>query len=811
MNRTIHIATAGSRKSMHWPTTEMSWLEFAEKLKTPIRSSETYQEYIDSTKAKQAQLKDVGGFVGGTFKPERRKAAYAQGRDLITLDLDSIPSGKTDDVLKRVGGLGCAAVIYSTRKHHGFQPRLRVIIPTDRTVSPDEYEPIARKMGHLIGMDMCDPTTFEVSRLMYWPSVSSDGEYVYQLFDKSFMSADGILAMYEDWHDYSAWPQVPGIESVTKRDVAKQADPYTKKGIVGAFCRAYSIEEAMDKYIPDLYAPTKDPNRYTFTGGSTAGGAIIYDGKFLYSHHATDPCSGQLVNAFDLIRLHKFADHDLEAKEGTPVVRMPSYTAMIELARQDDTVAHLMAKERHEEAAEAFGSEPITAQAETTTETDWHERLTLDGNGNIKKTINNAVVVLENDPALKDKIVVDEFASCGLTLGGLPWDPEARKRRWTDADDAGLYNYMELFYGITGRDKIDNALLIVANKHRINEVKDYLLSLTWDGKNRIDTLLPDYLGAEDNEYTRAVMRVMLTGAVARAIEGGVKFDYMAIITGPQGIGKSSFLSILGKEWFSDSLTTFSGKEAAELIQGTWINEIGELTAFSKQENQIIKQFLSKTDDIYRAAYGRRTTKYPRRCVFFGTSNESNYLRDVTGGRRFLPVEVGLHPETKSVWDDLPREVDQIWAEAMVLYQLGAPIYLDKKLEKLAEVVREDYQDTSAKEGAVRDFLDMEIPENWGDMDLMQRRQFYNGNLALPEGTKMVHRETVCVAEIWQECFESQLKFLRRQDSNEITAILERQKGWKKEKKAAKVRQYGTQKVFRRIGIMGGNELNNRNG
>lgn len=789
---------------MYWPTTELTWLEFVDKLKAPIRSSETYQEYIDSTKAKQAQLKDVGGFVGGSFKPERRKASYAQGRDLITLDLDSIPSGKTEDVLKRINGLGCAAVVYSTRKHHGFQPRLRVIIPTDRTVTPDEYEPIARKLGFLIGMEMCDPTTFEVSRLMYWPSVSSDGEYVFRFFDKAFVSADGMLQSYDDWHDCSQWPQVPGIESVTKRDVAKQADPYTKKGVVGAFCRAYSIENAMEKFIPDLYAPTRDPNRYTFTGGSTAGGAIIYDGKFLYSHHATDPCSGQLVNAFDLIRLHKFAAQDLEAKEGTPVVRMPSYMAMTELARQDEAVARLMAEERREEAIKAFGESAALEQHEQQAEpeeVDWHERLTLDGNGNIKKTINNAVLVLENDPALKDKIVVDEFASCGLTLGGLPWDPTDHKRRWTDADDAGLYNYMELFYGITGRDKIDNALLIVSNKHRINEVKDYLTSLRWDGKQRINTLLPDYLGADDSEYTRAVMRVMLTGAVARAIEGGVKFDYMAIITGPQGIGKSSFLSILGKEWFSDSLTTFSGKEAAELIQGTWINEIGELTAFSKQENQIIKQFLSKTDDIYRAAYGRRTAKYPRRCVFFGTSNESNYLRDVTGGRRFLPIDAGGHEPTKSVWDDLPKEVDQIWAEAMALYQLGAPIYLDKKLERLAEVVREDYQETSAKEGTIREFLDMEIPENWDDMDLMQRRQFYNGNLALPEAVKMVHRETVCVAEIWQECFESQLRFLKRQESNEITAILERQKGWRKEKKVKRIKLYGPQQVFRRIGII----------
>ena len=167
---------------------------------------------------------------------------------------------------------------------------------------------------------------------------------------------------------------------------------------------------------------------------------------------------------------------------------------------------------------------------------------------------------------------------------------------------------MELFYGITGREKLDNALLIVSSQNRINDVKEYLKSLKWDGQNRLDTLLSVYLGAEDNGYTRAVMRKSLCAAVARAVTGGVKYDYMPIFTGPQGIGKSTFLRILGKDWFSDSLTSFEGKEAAELIQGTWINEVGELTAMTKQETNAVKQFLSKTDDIYRAAYGRRTNK-----------------------------------------------------------------------------------------------------------------------------------------------------------------------------------------------------------
>jgi putative DNA primase/helicase len=573
-------------------------------------------------KAQQAELKDVGGFVGGTFKNDRRKPEYAEGRDLLTLDLDSIPAGQTDDILRRVSGLGCAAVVYSTRKHAGYAPRLRVIVPLDRTATADEYEPAARKLAALIGIEFCDPTTFEVNRLMYWPSCCSDGEYVYQVFDRPLCNLDGLLGMYGDWTDVIQWPQVPGNEAIERRRLAKQEDPTAKRGVIGAFCRTYTITQAMDTFIPGLYEATDAPGRYTYTGGSTTGGAIVYDGDlFLYSHHATDPCSGQLVNAFDLIRLHKYGDQDAEAKEGTPNNKLPSFMAMSRLAMNDKAVSDLISTERFEQAQEAFAA-PVEASEY---DLSWLSRLTKDGNGKYEKTINNAVIVLENDPLLKERIVTDEFSSCGMVLGKVPWNAEDVKRRWKDADDAGIYRYMETFYGITGREKLDNALLLVSSQNRINDVRDYLQGLQWDGVKRVDTLLPDYLGAEDTPYTRAVMRKSLCAAVARAILGGVKFDYMPIFSGPQGIGKSTFLAILGRDWFSDSLTTFEGKEAAELIQGTWINEVGELSAFTKQETQVIKQFLSKTHDIYRAAYGRRTDKYPRRCVFFGTSNDSEIL------------------------------------------------------------------------------------------------------------------------------------------------------------------------------------------
>lgn len=798
-NKEIRISIGGSRKATYWPENVLLWSEFVDRLKTPVRGAETFDEYISMPKSKQDELKDVGGFVGGTFEHERRKAAYVKGRDLITLDLDNIPAGQTEGVLKRVSGLGCCAAVYSTRKHAEYAPRLRVIIPVDHTATPDEYEPAARKIAELIGIQFCDPTTFDVSRLMYWPSCSVDSAYVFEAYDNPFCSLDGILAMYGDWTDVSQWTQVPGSDAIERRRIAKQEDPKTKRGIIGAFCRTYTITEAMERFIPGMYEGTDIMGRYTYTGGSTTGGAIVYDGDlFLYSHHATDPCSGQLVNAFDMVRLHKYGDEDREAKEGTPVNKLPSFLAMTRLALNDKKVSDRMSVERYEQAQEAFqGKDNKDTQDLDGEDLAWVNRLTKDGNGRFEKTINNAVLVLENDPLVKGKIVTDEFASCGMVLGRIPWNSCDGKRRWTDADDAGFYRYMETFYGITGREKLDSALLIVSSQNRINDVKDYLQSLKWDGKRRLDTLLIDYLGADDNAYTRAVMRKSLCAAVARAIIGGVKFDYMPIFTGPQGIGKSTFLSILGKDWFSDSLTTFEGKEAAELIQGTWINEVGELSAFTKQETQIIKQFLSKQNDIYRAAYGRRTGKYPRRCVFFGTSNDSEFLKDSTGNRRFWPVDVGHNPAKKSVWNDLPEEVDQIWAEAYAYWTLGEPLYLPKEVEAIAIVAQEEHRETSGKEGLIIDFLDKKIPENWDTLSLSIRKLFWNGNYAAPEGTKFVERTRVCATEIWCECFGSEARYMSRRDSAEINAILTGLAGWHRTSTPRKFAIYGSQRGFER--------------
>ncbi len=793
-DRLITISTANSRKSTHWPASTLLWSELVERLRVPVRGTETLSEYLQLPKAKQDELKDVGGFVAGTLAGERRKANSVTGRDVITLDMDNIPAGGTQDILRRVDALGCAYAVYSTRKHEEAQPRLRILVPLSRTATADEYEPIARKLVSIIGIEFCDPSTFEASRLMYWPSCCSDSQYVYTYGDKPFLDTDGILGMYTDWRNIAEWPQVPGVQEKFKRYATKQGNPTEKSGVIGAFCRVYDIYKAMNELIPREYLPTDIPDRYTYAGGSTTGGAIVYDnGQFLYSHHATDPCSGRLVNAFDLVRLHKFGELDDDAKPDTPTNRLPSYTAMCEFAISDPAVSTLLNQERYEKATQAF-STPIEAA-----DANWMSLLAVSPTtGTPAKTMDNICIILENDPLLKGKFGLDEFANRGVVLGPLPWDKRTERRVWSDTDDAGAQWYIEKVYGITGKDKILNAIALSSFKNRFNDVQSYLTSLKWDGTPRLDTLLSDYLGAEDNIYTRQVIRKSLTAAVARAMQPGVKYDYMPILSGPQGLGKSTFLRLLGRRWFSDSLLTFEGKEACEMIQGVWINELSELNGLTKSEMSAVKQFLSKSEDIFRVPYGRRSDLYPRRCVFFGTTNDAEFLRDNTGERRFWPVDVGQHPTKKSVFTDLPLEVDQIWAEAFTAWQLGEFLDLEHEARNMwAEEVK-SHKISNSKEGLIREFLERPIPLDWDKRSINERRIYWGGTFGQLQ-QEVTKRDKVCAVEIWCECLGNEIKWMKQSDTREINNILDGLEGWKKDKKPRYFgKEYGVQRGYSAI-------------
>ncbi|WDL99645.1 virulence-associated E family protein [Alicyclobacillus sp. ALC3] len=794
-DKQLTISAAGSRRSTHWPAQQVWWSELTERLKVPTRGTETLAEYLALSKSKQDDLKDVGGFVGGTFTGNRRKASSVAGRDLVTLDLDNIPAGNTADVLRRLNGLGCAYVVYSTRKHEEARPRLRVLIPLIRTATVDEYEPIARKLGQLIGIDMCDPTTFEASRLMYWPSCSSDSQYIFQASDKPFVDTDGLLGLYTNWRNVSEWPQVPGTEQTHQRLLSKQEDPTQKHGVIGAFCRVYDIYRALETFLPDAYTEVDGmPDRLTFTGGSTTGGAVVYDnGAFLFSHHATDPVGGKLVNAFDLVRLHRYSELDDDAKPDTPVNKLPSYAAMCEFALQDESVAALLNQERYEQATQDFGVAPDDAA-------NWMKLLRVSPTtGQPAKTIRNVMIVLENDPRLKGRIRKDLFADRILGYAPLPWGARSRAEGaflWTDEDDKGLRKYMELVLGFSTRDLIDVALGNHATENSFNPVTEYLNSIEWDGIPRLDTVYIDYLGADDHPYTRTVARKAFTAAVARAMTPGCKFDYMTVVCGPQGIGKSTFFTKLGREWFSDSIKTFEGKDAAELIQGVWIVEIGELEAFSKTDIKVIKQFLSKLDDQYRAAYARTTEKHQRRCVFFGTTNDHEYLRDPTGNRRFWSVDVLLQRPTKSVFDDLTGdEIDQIWAEAVMRWRVGEPLHLSDEMEVEAQKRRESHMERDPLQGQIEEFVDRPIPEDWVKWEPGRRSMFWGDGVR--DGLKLVPRDRVCAMEIWRECLNER-RVMTKIDATRINQVLEMLPGWERAGVQRFGVDYGRQKGFKRV-------------
>lgn len=785
MNRQLTISTGETRASKNWRPESLSWQDFCERLRTSRPLTCAYNDYLRLQKPQQDALKDVGGFMGGTLNGPRRKAAAVTGRDLVTLDFDSIPTGQTEALLQKVHALGCAYAVYSTAKHCPNNPRLRVIVPLDRTVTPDEYEPLARRIAEHIGMEWADPTTFEASRLMYWPTHCSDIAPVFDSSDAAPAPADDILGTFHDWHNAAEWPQIPGVLPRIQRLAATQGDPTSKDGIVGTFCRTYDVPAAIAKFLPTVYAPCDTADgRYTYTGGSTAGGAVLYDdGKFLYSRHATDPCSGRLVNAFDLVRLHLFGAQDDDMPPDTATRKRPSYKAMCEFAMNDDAVKQTQARE---EAAELQAMQNA-CQSSTPAGDDvmWRTMLERDESGKAKQTIGNVELILEHDPNLQGHILYNEFSERIEVLHPLPWGadlnktPDKFKRRaWADSDDSGLYGYMERGYKITKRPSIDAGLANHVAKHTFNEVQQFIKGLAWDGVPRLDTLLIDCLGAEDSEYTRAVTRKAFVGAVARAMEPGCKFDNMLILCGPQGIGKSTMLDRMSKGWFNDSIRTFEGKEASELLQGVWLVEVAELDAFRRSDVSRIKQFLSLRSDRYRAAYGRNVKELPRRCVFFGTTNTSDFLQDTTGNRRFWPVDVGVQPIKHHVWDLTEAEIDQLWAEAKCYWMMGEPLFLTGALADAAAQHAEEHREELPQEGMIADFVEKPIPADWRKWPLDKRRDYWAG-ACKGQNIPTVQRKYICAIEVWCECFNHAPADMSKANAREINAILTRLQGWQK--------------------------------
>lgn len=786
----ISIATGLGARSRVWKNKTLKWSAFVDKIREGHKTNETLKEFLSANKEEQGKIKDVGGYVGGYLRGGKRSPENVVHRQLATLDIDFAHLDFWEDFTFQ---FDCAAILHGTHKHSDDSPRYRLLIPLSRECSPDEYVAVTRKIAGVLGIELFDNTTFETNRLMFWPSSPKDVDYYFQEQDGPWIDVDGILASYIDWTDTSLWPTADRKIRELGEAAKKQENPLEKRGIVGTFCRTFTISEVIDAFLAEEYTHTDIENRYTYTKGSTAAGLMVYDDLHAYSHHGTDPCGGKLSNAFDLVRLHKFGHLD-EGSTGNS--RPKSFTAMEDFARNDKQVRKTLASEVLEHSSYDYFEdidEEVQSVEGDQDSIEWMSGLESDSKNKYLSTSSNINLILANDARLKDNFKRNDFDGKRYVYKSFPWRKVSKPEPIRDVDYSGIRNYIESIYGITGFAKIDDSLALEFEKQSFHPIRDYLKALEWDNVQRLDNLMEQYFGATPSQYTHEASRKFMVAAVRRVFEPGCKFDNVLTLVGVEGTKKSTFFNILGREWFSDTFMTVHGKEALEQIQGAWIIEMAELAGLSKAEGEAVKHFLSKREDVFRPAYGRTSETFPRQNIFVASTNKWDFLKGSGGDRRFWPIVVNPKNIKKDVWKDLSAEVDQLWAEAVRLYKAGETLYLSETADLQAKGEQRKHSESDERRGIIEDYLNARLPDNWDTLDIHDRHNHLGSN-AVKKGNV---RQVVCIAEIWTECLGKNREDMDRYKTRDINEIMKSMEGWEYHATTKNFGVYGKQKYYER--------------
>ena len=430
-------------------------------------------------------------------------------------------------------------------------------------------------------------------------------------------------------------------------------------------------------------------------------------------------------------------------------------------------------------------------QAEIQENSDWKSKLNRNSTDNaVKNNLKNIFLILNNDTQYKDKIEFNELTQMRTFC----------RTDWNDVIESRLKLYLEQKYDLmTSIESINHICNIIASDHSYHPIKEYLNSVQWDGIHRIKSVFSDFLGATDNIYTQSVAVVTFVGAVARIFQAGVKFDTCTVFVGKQGTGKSKFISkiAVNSEWFTDGVTSFDGKDFYESIQGKWIIELGEGTAFQKSIKERSKQAIASQQDFYRKPYGRNPEIRKRQCVFLGTTNNYDFLKDETGDRRYYPIDVNIPKATKNIDKDLTSEyIAQLWAEAVHLYKHGQSIYIqDSGVLALAEQEQRKHFDESPLQSDIYNFLEIPITTHWYDASLEARRNHIRAYQNGEQTAGAYRRDRISVKEIVCELFGYELNQpIERKMSLEIARTL-MALGWRKNGKKERLNLYGTQWIY----------------
>lgn len=740
------ISIGSSRHVTRLSKLTLSWDELIKKLAEPIVTIESFAEYEKYDKNKKLSIKDKGWFIGGVLQKSTRRSSSISFRSLLTIDIEKCKTDiykKIDRLLNTYGFCGC---VHSTHSHSKNNPHLRLIFPFEKGYEPttnDEYEYICRKVSNMLGIEYVDKTTFQATRVMFWPSRSRDGDWVFKTWDGLFLQKDMFLR--GDWTDMSKWPRHPLEKDLNKVVGKKQKDPTTKTGPIGAFCRAYSLDRLFSEILIDeennpIYEESDVEDRYTYMPGSTSCGAVIYDTHFLYSWHGSDPASERLSNAFDLVRLHMFDGS--ETKTLKYIAALPDVRA--ELSKED------------------FKEETQP----------WHRELARDKNGNVYKTYKNFELILSKEFNIK----FNEFDKKIYIDNKTKWFKSDKKGLLQNIDITMLHRHFQTTYNIhTTKQFIEDSISVVANLNTVHPIKNYLENLKWDGVCRVDALLTNSFGCPSDNYHKDIIRKFMLAAISRIYESPVKFDHVLTLVGKTGFGKSSFLKILfKKDYFSDSLSLIEmrDKTGAEKLPGKWCIELAEIAGMYRADNETVKSFLSRETDYYRPPYARVLEDMDRQCVIAASTNEeeTGFLKDLTGNRRWWPAIVKRRVDQKQ----LNTIVDQLWAEAMSIYNNGSEELYLTDFESINESIRIQNSLIAVDDNVdyVRNYVEMPVPEDWYDKELHSRIAYIKGYMSGQADTKEYKpREFITIPEIWGELFKKELEDKKQADSRNIRAML----------------------------------------
>ncbi|MFD0914947.1 VapE domain-containing protein [Pseudahrensia aquimaris] len=728
---------------------EKSWGDFKKMLSQPARTKESYVDYIRLSVAEKLKLKQASGFFCGAFcKNGSRRKENVGDRVILTLDLDENAKAVLDSYQNGTNQI-CQAesFIQTTRSHSPDHPKFRMVILLDRSIDKEEHQALSRIVAHKVDPSMrsIDPVSHRMAQMMFKPTATRDGEFIFhECRTGKALNVDKVFAAFKrksgDWRDVSLLPKNPEHEDMLRDTMEKAEDPWAKDGPVGTFCRAWPIEDLIAEHLAEFYYAVDDDTgsepRYTPVGSSGAAGVVVYeDGRFIYSNHTTDPIAGMNVNAWDLYRLCKFADLDDGVDNRTSVGNLPSSKAMLKFVQGEPRYRQQAIDEKYdfdEELDNAFSDEDVADAEFTNDESErklsnsptsatepqqdqsifnprwFQEDIEFDAQSKIKNTLPNTWRILANDNRTRGKLALNEFTGQPVVRDTI--DPKI--------DGVAKFHCLDKMNGTMLTDKFDamlrcilseaikkpkyamnprqldlkEAVMTVAEYKKFHPIRDLLNSLTWDGVERLKTVLHRYMGTPDDAYHREVFMIWLVALVVRQFEPGAKFDQMIVLEGVEGgERKSTFCEKLALDKYHVDVNCDLSDSAkvVEKIAGCMVGEFAEMKSHNKTDSETIKSMLSRNVEQVRLAYAKRPETYLRQTVFIGTTNKTAYLKDPSGARRYWPVRVMKTRDDPIDTEAFEEEYPQLLAEAVHLYR-------EKRRAKPTGSLRLDLQSEEAR-------------------------------------------------------------------------------------------------------------------